>query len=126
MLPATNSGTYASNPQFSLGAAQVSVTDPRAGMVTASVIPINQFVVQRTEDNYELISHGVSLTTSGPGYVQVCFAYSPVKSDFKVVRWNPARQTNLLPGGWVNMKTFKQGPSICAKVPTGVFALSGL
>jgi hypothetical protein len=126
VLPSTNSGSFAFNSQFSLGAAQVSITDPLAGMVTASVIRQDRFVVSRTEDNRTLLSHGVSIDMDNAGYVQVCFAYPPVKSDFSVVRWDSSGRTGNVPGKWANMDTYTQGPTICSRVPAGTFALAGL
>jgi hypothetical protein len=124
--PINMQGSFQTLPQFSLGAAQVSISDPLVGVVRAAVIRKNYFAVSYTEDNLSLVSHGVSIDMSGAGYVQVCFAYSPVKSDFSVVRWDSSGYTGDLPGKWSNVDTYRQGPSLCSKVPRGVFALAGL
>lgn len=119
------SGSYAMNPQFSLGTAQVTVADIGAGVVTASIIHRDRFVVLPA-NNYQILSNGVKLEMTGSGQVQVCFAYAPVKSNLQVVRWDSAPETTALYGRWLGVETFSDGFVTCAKVPAGVFALAGL
>jgi hypothetical protein len=124
-LVSVETGSNAFNSEFSLGTVKVKISDPQSGKVTASLIRMEQFAVSNTQDDLSIISHGVYISMSGSGPVQICFAYPPLNRTLEIVRWAPFNSIESSSGHWDKVAAGVFGLSICALVPEGVFALAG-